>query len=237
MKKFTKNSYKRKVILFGILLFMSIGLISTGFAAWIMSTSAYQEENGNVTVGMITDGSIKLSDVKLSTDSIKFEPLESDITGRVRNDGTNFESLEIVVTGKVSSRDILGNFTISLEMEEEVKNALENAASKNYIILPECANQAVDLKTTIGACTENDEGGYDFTYTIEFKWGSFFNNLNPGEYYDEDETGIKVSDENMKATLKELRAAIYGYESTIPDESLAEQEGPTFKIVVRASAN
>lgn len=40
MAKLTKNSYKRKVILFGVLLFMSIALISTGFAAWIMSTNA-----------------------------------------------------------------------------------------------------------------------------------------------------------------------------------------------------
>ena len=117
MAKLTKNSYKRKVILFGVLLFMSIALISTGFAAWIMSTNANYEDDGNVSVGTVTDGSIKLTDVALSTDSIKFEPLEEDTTGRVRNDGTNFESLRIVVTGNVSPRDILGEFRIELKMD------------------------------------------------------------------------------------------------------------------------
>lgn len=28
--------------------------------------------------------------------------------------------------------------------------------------------------------------------------GKFFQNLNPGEYYDENETGTKVSDEEVK---------------------------------------
>lgn len=237
MAKLTKNSYKRKVILFGVLLFMSIALISTGFAAWIMSTNANYEDDGNVSVGTVTDGSIKLTDVALSTDSIKFEPLEEDTTGRVRNDGTNFESLQIVVTGKVSPRDILGELTIELQMEEKVKTALQAAADKNYIILPECANSAVDLKTLGDACTENEEGGYDFTYTIEFKWGSFFQNLNPGEYYDENETGTKVSDEEVKKILKELRATIYGYDVDASDEIINAAVGPTFKVVINARAN
>lgn len=37
MAKLTRNSYKRKIILFGVIVFMSIALISTGFAAWVMS--------------------------------------------------------------------------------------------------------------------------------------------------------------------------------------------------------
>ena len=39
-------------------------------------------------------------------------------------------------------------------MEEKVKTALQAAADKNYIILPECANSAVDLKTLGGACVD-----------------------------------------------------------------------------------
>ncbi len=237
MAKLTRNSYKRKVILFGVLLFMSIALISTGFAAWIMSTNANHESDGNVSVGTVTDGAIKLTDVSLSTTSIKFEPLKEDTTGRVRYDGTNFESLKIVVTGKVSSRDILGELTIELQMEENVKQALKAATDKNYIILPECASSAVDLKTVDGACTENEDGGYDFTYTIEFKWGTFFNNLNPGQYYDEDGEGTKVSDEDVKKILKDLRATIYGYDADASEEIITGATGPTFKVVINARAN
>ena len=50
MVKLTRNSYKRKIILFGVLIFASIALISTGFAAWIMSANASKDKDGNITL-------------------------------------------------------------------------------------------------------------------------------------------------------------------------------------------
>ena len=96
MAKLTRNSYKRKIILFGVIVFMSIALISTGFAAWVMSQEKKQSTSGNVTVGAVTEGNIEVILDPLTVKDFKFEPKESDKTGRVRNDGTNFESLTVV---------------------------------------------------------------------------------------------------------------------------------------------
>lgn len=63
MARLTKNSYKRKIIVFGLLVFMSIALISTGFAAWVMSQGAKEEISGNVSIGVVEDGRITLSNL------------------------------------------------------------------------------------------------------------------------------------------------------------------------------
>ena len=97
MAKLTKKSYKRKRVLMGLALFMSIALVSTGFAAWVISSSVEKEDEGNVQVGTVTDKSIGLTvefndidgDEKI-TDAdkmIKFEPKKEDMSGRVRYDG------------------------------------------------------------------------------------------------------------------------------------------------------
>ena len=227
MAKLTRNSYKRKIIVFGLMVFMAIALVSTGFAAWIMSTNAKDEQNGNVTVGTVSDTSLKLTDVKLSTSSIQFEPKATDNTGRVRYDGTNAESLVITVTGKVSPKTVLGELTVELTMDETVKTALLAAETAKYIVLPACAKGAVKVTPT---AVEGSDTEVEFTYTIEFKWGEAFNGMNPGEYFDLDEEGLAKEDEEVKTILKALRTTIYGSD----DEAAT---GPSFKVVVSAKAN
>ncbi|MCM1261023.1 MAG: hypothetical protein NC182_07890 [Prevotella sp.] len=236
MAKLTRNSYKRKIIVFGLMVFMAIALVSTGFAAWIMSTNAKDEQNGNVTVGTVTDSSLKLTDVALSTDSIRFEPKEEDNSGRVRSNGKpgECESLVIIVTGKVSPKTVLGELTVGLTMDEAVKNALLAAETANYIVLPECAKGAVKVETTAVAGSDTE---VEFTYTIEFKWGTAFGGMNPGEYFDTEEAGLAKTDEEVKAMLKALRTTIYGLSSDVDDATLEAAQGPSFKVVVSAKAN
>ncbi len=218
----TRNSFKRKAIIFGVMIFMSIALISTGFAAWIISTNAKDSQTGNIEVGVVTEKNIKIENVtfKDGKKSFIFEPKESDTTGRVRNDGSNFESLSVTIEGTIENVGFLDVLTITLTLPETMKTAA--SATKNYIVLPECASSAqeVTVDRTTGA----------FSYTITFKWGSAFKDQNPGEYYDNDDSvkgGASVSDEDMIATLNNLRATIYG-ENT---------EAPQFTIVLDATAN
>ena len=77
MARLTRKSFKRKRILLGICMFISIAMISTGFAAWVISTDANKEVTGNVNVGTITEAQMEFIDVKLSNDSFNFEALES----------------------------------------------------------------------------------------------------------------------------------------------------------------
>lgn len=155
MARLTRNSYKRKIIVFGVLVFMSIALISTGFAAWIMSSDAKENVDGNVTVGVVSDSSISFENIEvyvangaascdtLITDqdpatagiqgaNFNFEPLKDDKTGRVRYDGTSFENISIRVKGNLTGADSIGAFTYTLAIPYSVFCA----AQKGYITLP-----------------------------------------------------------------------------------------------------
>ena len=78
-RRITRNSYKRKVILVGIMLFMAITLISTGFAAWVISTGAGQENAGGVEVGVVTGVDLKMElAFKTGTTDLVFSGQEDD---------------------------------------------------------------------------------------------------------------------------------------------------------------
>lgn len=243
-KRFTRNSYKRKIILFGIALFMSIALVSTGFAAWIMSTSATEQVGGNVSVGVVTDSSLTISNVELTEYEFSFEPLATDSTGRVRYDGKNSEVLSATVTGQVGPVEFLGELRLMLVVPEGVKKA----ADLGYIVLPECATTSTETGGILLSVPQNSEGNYVFTSTITFDWGEVFGYQNPGEYYDIDVTGKGVSDEEVRKTLEDFRAIVYGYyDEFVEGQSSAERLAvidahkndslPLFQVVVVAIAN
>lgn len=252
-KRITRNSYKRKVVLFGILVFLSIALISTGFASWVMSQGAAQDSTGNVEVGIVADSNLKFNEFKLSTESLKFiptegssnpedgtwelqteevdlneysfsfEPLLNDDTGRIRSDGENHEAMVLIIYAVISPEEFIDNVTITLT----VPQGLKDAADQDYIILPQCAivneDDQAKIKIKVGGEVEdgslksevddkgNPTGRAILNYRVEFKWGSKFNYLNPGVYYDADNTGVGVSDDVAKETLEKFRATVYGY--------------------------
>lgn len=245
MTKLTRNSYKRKVILFGVVLFVSIALISTGFAAWVMSTNAREETTGNVSVGQVTDSKLTITDLKIDKTSFEFEPLSTDTTGRVRYDGSKSESLKVKVTGTVKPTQYLGELKIYLVVPESVKKA----ADQGYIILPECAtiNESTGgLEITLNEA-EKENGTYALNFEIEIKWGSKFGRVNPGTYYDEVEEGLAISDAEVKRALEDFRAVLYGYDTELNEATnqagrdavitAHADDAIKFKVIVTAKAN
>jgi hypothetical protein len=220
MVKMTRKSYKRRKIILGVSLFSSVALVSTGFAAWVLASQAEAEKTGNITVGTVSDSSIKISNVQFKddNDSFIFEPKEEDTAGRVRNDGVNFENLSVTVTGEISPNTYVSSATIEMEVPEGITAAI----GKNYLVLPTCATSAQTL--TLNPKESPDETVSTFEYTITFVWGSAFNGKNPGEYYDEDEAGKLVDDETMKSTLEDLKTCIYN----------SQEEDPTFTVTIKA---
>ena len=65
MSKITRRSYKRKKIVMGVALFGAIALVSTGFAAWVLSASAQNQQQGNIKVGEVSDKSMAVQNVKI----------------------------------------------------------------------------------------------------------------------------------------------------------------------------
>lgn len=227
MAKLTRNSYKRKIILFGVIVFMSIALITTGFAAWVMSQEKKQSTSGNVTVGAVTEGNIEITLDELTVKDFKFEPKESDTTGRVRNDGTNFESLTVTVTGTIKNTQFLKEATIKMN----VKDAVKQAETAGYIILPECANSEVVLTTL----TESGTNEKKFSYDITFKWGSKFGGENPGEYYDS--AAFNPSEEELSSFEGTQEEKITAYIKSVLDAFHALMDTSTYEVVVTAKLN
>lgn len=226
MAKLTRNSYKRKIILFGVIVFMSIALISTGFAAWVMSQEKKQSTSGNVTVGAVTEGNIEVILDELTVKDFKFEPKESDTTGRVRNDKTNFESLTVTVTGTIKNTQFLKEATIKMN----VKDAVKQAETAGYIILPECANSEVVLTLTESGTNEKK-----FSYEITFKWGSKFGGENPGEYYDS--AAFNPSEEELNGFEGTQEEKITAYIKSVLNAFHELLDTATYEVVVTAKLN
>lgn len=236
MTKLTRKSYKRKKILLGVCLFASFALISTGFAAWVISSNAQNSHQNNINVGIIKDSSVQFENVVLSADSFKFEPKQEDLTGRVRYeaDSGNYECLDVTVSGTITPSTYLQRLTIRLEVTE----GLNNAVTKGYIQLPECATAAKDVPLSN---IEENPNAKSFSYTISFAWGAFFKNENPSIYYDteyvesteETPLGSAISDDVMKASLLDLRNTICEAEYTLEDQQ-PEAIAPKVKIVLEA---
>lgn len=223
MAKITRNSYKRKIIMFGIMLFVSIALISTGFAAWVLSTQAKKDGSGNVTVGSVTDASFEITFDKISDQygniidkedelNFSFEPTKGDETGRVRWDGNNCENLVLIFEGTVTNYQYLGTFNVEMSINDDI----QKLATDKYIILPSCGTTGgKDIYSTVpGASVETGEGIIEFSpqgdgtakfkYTIAFGWGEKFGNVNPSLYYDD--AGSSVDDAEVKVTLEAFYA-------------------------------
>lgn len=240
MTRLTRNSYKRKIILFGIFIFVSIALISTGFAAWVMSSDAKYENVGNVEVGLVNDASLKIeitNKTELESFKFQFEPAAGDQTGRVRLDSDKplTEQLEFTIVGKISNVEILADNGLTIRME--LPEGMQQAIDLGYIVAPTCV--AGDVPITV-----DSEG--NFSYTLAFTWGTTFNNMNPSLYYDQDPAGLLISDADAKAALENLRACVYNYYTELTADGAdraavilahEEDELPTYKVTIVAKAN
>lgn len=227
MAKLTRNSYKRKIILFGVIVFMSIALISTGFAAWVMSQEKKQSKSGNVSVGAVTEGNIEVILDELTVKDFKFEPKENDKTGRVRNDGTNFESLTVTVTGTIKNTQFLKEATIKMN----VQNQVNQAVTDGYIVLPECAGKEVVLTLTDGGSKTEKK----FTYDITIEWGTKFGGKNPGEYYDSD--AFNPSEEELNGFEGTQEEKITAYIKSVLNAFHKLLDTATYEVVVTAKLN
>lgn len=207
MAKLTRKSYQRKAMVVGATAFAGIALVATGFAAWVISSSATKNVPSNVQVGTISEKSIEITDVKFkevgegTRDYFSFEPVKTDLSGRVRYDGKDhYENLSLVVTGKYKPASYVNNFSIGLRMgtvdgenftpDTGAEKRIEDAAKvSNYIKLPACwagattGGDGVTFNTKGTEFTSTDgngkitvgaDGVASFTYTISFEWGDHF---------------------------------------------------------------
>ena len=233
MKKFTRKHYNKKLVALGLSAFMGIGLVSTGFAAWVMSKDASETPEGNVNVAIITDASVKIElehpasyneTDKLWTlnDDFSFDARKDDVSGRLRFGGDgNGEDLSITIKGKLEGD---GAVDYNLTAKVELPSGVAAAIDAGYIAWKD----GVDYEHTAQPVALD---GNKFTLTLEFVWGDKFGGKNPCEYYDNEGKGISEAD--MQSQLEEFRKTITGVDASIGDDM--ENYTGKFKVTLSAT--
>lgn len=248
MARITRRSYKRKRIVMGVALFMSVALISSGFAAFVISSTAVQEGEGNVSVGTVSDKALTITLDSTNIGSIIFDTFQEDDRGNVRADDSGpYENLSVTVSGTIGNYDFLGG--LNFKLEEDGTNNLEYAESYGYIGLPTCMSDGgVDFTNAeIEAVKRN---GGRFSYTVTFEWGSAFAGLNPGEYFDNETYNNGVwtecdpyvftgSTDSIQPILLDFRKTVYGAGSDYNEDTQydAKYQGPNFKLIITATSS
>lgn len=233
MAKITRKSYRRKRVVLGAVLLGGVALVSTGFAAWVLSANANETVSSNVKVGVIsdTDMKIELSGASMNQ-NISFNAPSTDDSGRIRygSDTIEAEKLTITVSGKITNATYLNRLTIKMDKIASITAAID----ANYIALVNeegWYGEEIEILTTDGA-----DSIKEFSYTLGFKWGSAFGGVNPSIYYDD--AGRTVSDAEMKSQLVAFKRTICGLEPSVSDtEALAASPNFTYKVTLTAYNN
>ena len=219
MSKITRRSYKRKKIVMGLALFGAIGLVSTGFAAWVLSSNVSKDSQSGMKVGTVSDKSmaIEITSIQgldtapgsstlgemIEVNEYSFNPKYNDNTGRVRfssNDGADVgERMTLRVNGTVSQAQNLDRLTVG---PKDIPDAIGEAETAKYVLAPDYLKEEVTLVSGTHYNIADVEGvsTATFSFDVTFAWGELFGGNNPAEYYDT-KTIEEISTADINATL------------------------------------
>ncbi len=197
MRKFTRRSYNRKLIMFAVSAFMAVGMTSTGFSAWVMSSVQNAEAETPVNVGTVTDASMVVTidqwvdggdGYAWTGDTLSFDAIATDETGRVQAGEGSSEVKSMVISGKVTNSQMLGDLTMTISLPESFKAAIA-AGYIEFITDANATYSAETGKITVAQAGLNvvdnpDAQEATFTYTLTYAWGDYFGGENPCEFYD-----------------------------------------------------
>ncbi len=262
MAKLTRKSYKRKKIAFAAVILGGVALVSSGFAAWVLSANATKDATGVTTVGQVKDASLTIKvqlqyknlnsavekwDNRDGNGSFVFEPTKDDVSKpgqRVYNDGENFERLTLRYVVTVSSLLNSAFDSLNVKMiESGSKNGIQQAVEKKYIAEPEEFKEAgVTISSTsdkfkVDDQTKQTNGVCTWTlnYDLTLQWGEKFDGMNPGKYYDENEVGKNVPLKNENLSSEEIAAKKETVESVLGDLHTL-LDGVSYTLTFTASA-
>lgn len=177
MAKLTRKSYKRKKIAFAAVILGGVALVSSGFAAWVLSANATKNTTGVTTVGTVKDNSLSMSielqyqnpetkiwekqtpssGEEIATGTFNFDPTYEDKKQpgqRIYNDGYSFERLTLRYVVTVSSKANNSFDKLNVKMVETGGEKVNNAVKENYVVAPECFTAADGVTISADATSE-----------------------------------------------------------------------------------
>lgn len=139
MRKLTRRAYNRKVLVFGISIFMSIAMISTGFAAWVLSSvTGVNDAAAPVQVAVVTDNSITMTveqweEGEWKGATLSFDAKTTDTEGRVKAGEDANEVLTLPIDITITGAGTLSAASMRIDLPETIANAMGSA--KQYLTL------------------------------------------------------------------------------------------------------
>lgn len=130
MKKVTRHAFSKKAIMITASLFVTLALITTGFAAWLISSGASGEGTGNITTATIDDARLGLTVAMAEgKDFVCFGPQAGDNVPDIRykapvgDEKDDKEVLTATVTGTINNYDRLEKFNITIKISDKALTA------------------------------------------------------------------------------------------------------------------
>lgn len=130
MKKVTRHAFSKKAIMITASLFVTLALITTGFAAWLISSGASGEGTGNITTATIDDARLGLTVAMAEgKDFVCFGPQADDTVPHImyeapkEGEKDDKEVLVATVTGTIKNYDRLEKFNITIKISDKALKA------------------------------------------------------------------------------------------------------------------
>lgn len=130
MKKVTRHAFSKKAIMITASLFVTLALITTGFAAWLISSGKTGESTGNITTATIDDARLGLTVAMAEgKDFVCFGPQADDDHPDIRykppvgDEKDDKEVLTATVTGTIKNYVRLEKFNITIKISDKALKA------------------------------------------------------------------------------------------------------------------
>lgn len=222
MNKFKKKT-RSKMIAASIAILSSAAVVSTGFAAWVISGGDSKTTEGTIQADTVSDASHLISDFAWEADNgtISFGAPATSKGGSLLNyEGSVREKLTATATFKVANLEKGWTISSLFDTEQlaitEIKGEGEAAKypsdGKLVCALPtyltgdvNTSTAGVYLKAENGTAEQTGTDLGSFKVTVVFTWGSDTNKENPFVFYNR----LDANDANIRASASSMLAGVW----------------------------
>lgn len=187
-----KKLRSQNLILSCLAILIVISCLSFGFSTWALTDS--EMTNLNVLADAVVIDSVTFTDLSINPRKLVYDAKKDDDQGRVTYTGkTEGEKLSFKAFGSVNKLNYVGYLLASIEIENpNQKTIFQKYVKDGYIKEPDFEKlyfyeeTSSNLVTNDGSywVSANNDNTRRFMIKASFGWGSFFNYMNPGEFFD-----------------------------------------------------
>lgn len=198
-------------------------VVSLASVGLVMASDTFKSnKGGNIRVTTLEDPRIKFTDLEFQKeeqyrfvyDSFTFDAEEGDNDGRITASSDSVAHLLVTVNGKIGPATYLRSLTYSFGIPDSVKDGI----SRNYIEVYTGEDGFYDegsdptkYTQSIALSSPDNKDRCAFSLTFGFRWGSYFNYMNPSLYYDDKGLGNggNLTDEEVLSQMNEFYRVMY----------------------------